>query len=64
MSLPDGMKRSAEISVTTESIGTIVDFTARGAFVRAWEGIYGSGSWDANGWVWRIAFKRVEVPRG
>lgn len=67
--VPVGQPVPARICVhengkTTESIGTIVDFTARGAFVRAWEGIYGSGSWDANGWVWRIAFKRVEVPRG
>lgn len=61
--VPVGVPVPARIVVhengkTTESIGTVCDFTARGAFVRAWEGIY--GSWAANPWVWRIGFKRVE----
>ncbi|PEH74311.1 hypothetical protein [Edwardsiella tarda] len=33
--------------------------TARVAFQRLWESIYGDDSWDANPWVWVIAFKRV-----
>ncbi|HBV9687016.1 TPA: hypothetical protein MEA38_003457 [Klebsiella variicola] len=29
-------------------------------FARLWASIYGSDSWNANPWVWVIAFKRVE----
>ncbi|WP_392441030.1 hypothetical protein [Edwardsiella piscicida] len=35
--------------------------TARVAFQRLWESIYGDDSWDANPWVWVIAFKRVDT---
>lgn len=31
------------------------------AFCRLWESINGSGSWDANRWVWAITFKRIET---
>ena len=34
--------------------------TAKVAFLRLWESIYGEESWKANGWVWVISFKRVE----
>lgn len=35
--------------------------TAKVAFQRLWESIYGEDSWQANPWVWVIEFKRVEV---
>ncbi|WP_114153843.1 hypothetical protein [Chromobacterium haemolyticum] len=31
------------------------------AYRRLWESLYGSGSWDANPYVWRISFKKVEA---
>ena len=34
--------------------------TARQAYQDLWESINGPGSWDANPWVWVVAFKRVE----
>lgn len=34
--------------------------TAKVAFQRLWESIYGEESWKDNGWVWVIEFKRVE----
>lgn len=34
--------------------------TAKVAFQRLWESIYGEDSWKANPWVWVIEFKRVE----
>ncbi|HBV9586600.1 TPA: hypothetical protein MIQ51_23330 [Klebsiella pneumoniae] len=34
--------------------------TAKVAFQRLWESIYGEESWKANGWVWVISFKRIE----
>ncbi len=34
--------------------------TAKVAFQRLWESIYGEESWKANGWVWVISFKRFE----
>ncbi|MDT9784586.1 hypothetical protein RUW59_03910 [Klebsiella pneumoniae] len=34
--------------------------TAKVAFQRLWESIYGEESWKANGWVWVISFKCVE----
>lgn len=33
--------------------------TAVGSYRLLWESINGSGSWDANPWVWAIQFKRV-----
>ncbi len=34
--------------------------TAKVAFQRLWESIYGDDSWQANPWVWVIEFKRVD----
>jgi len=34
--------------------------TAKVAFQRLWESIYGAENWQANPWVWVIEFKRVE----
>ena len=34
--------------------------TAKVAFQRLWESIYGAGSWQANPWVWVVEFTRVE----
>lgn len=34
--------------------------TAKVAFQRLWESIYGEESWRSNPWVWAIEFKRVE----
>jgi len=34
--------------------------TAKVAFQRLWESIYGDDSWQANPWVWVIEFKRIE----
>ncbi|PTU70810.1 hypothetical protein [Chromobacterium haemolyticum] len=33
----------------------------RGWYRDLWEQLYGSGSWDANPYVWRISFKKVEA---
>lgn len=34
--------------------------TAKVAFQRLWESIYGEDSWQANPWVWVIEFRRIE----
>ena len=52
-------------SLLPDYLGTFLtpkgDFaTAKVAFQRLWESIYGEESWKANGWVWVIEFKRVE----
>lgn len=33
--------------------------THRNAYMRLWDSINGVGAWDANPWVWRVAFERV-----
>lgn len=52
-------------SLLTDYPGTFLtpkgDFaTAKVAFQRLWESIYGAENWQANPWVWVIEFKRVE----
>jgi hypothetical protein len=37
---------------------------ARDWYSQLWESINGPGSWDANPWVWVVAFKRIEAPQG
>lgn len=34
--------------------------TAKVAFQRLWESIYGEEGWKANPWVWVISFERIE----
>lgn len=34
---------------------------SRENFQLLWESIHGTGSWDANPWVWVVSFKRVEA---
>lgn len=34
--------------------------TAKSAYRDVWESINGTGSWEANPWVWAIEFKRLE----
>ena len=36
------------------------EWSYRASFRRLWESINGPGSWEANPWVWVVAFKRVE----
>nr|UCQ29774.1 hypothetical protein DCF74_09710 [Edwardsiella piscicida] len=35
--------------------------SARVAFQRLWESIYGDDAWDCNPWVWVIAFRRIDT---
>jgi hypothetical protein len=39
--------------------GSLLD-TARRSYRKLWEKLNGAGSWDANPYVWVVAFKRVE----
>lgn len=34
--------------------------TASVAYMRLWEHIHGSGSWDENPWLWAITFERIK----
>jgi hypothetical protein len=37
-----------------------LDRSARGGFRSIWMGLHGPGAWDANPWVWVVAFERVK----
>ncbi|MBC7446467.1 MAG: morphogenetic protein [Hymenobacteraceae bacterium] len=37
--------------------------TARASYASLWNHINNAGSWEANSWVWRIAFRVVEGPQ-
>ena len=38
--------------------------TARSCYALLWESINGTGSWDANPWVWVLEFKQIESQKG
>lgn len=44
-------------------VSRALDETHRHGFESLWREINGAASWDANPWVWRIEFRRVEVER-
>jgi hypothetical protein len=37
-----------------------LDRSARDGFRSIWMGLHGPGAWDANPWVWVVAFERVK----
>ena len=37
--------------------GRMIDFTARGSFIRHWIARHGEPSWDRNDWVWAVHFE-------
>jgi len=39
------------------------ELSAVGQFAMLWDQINGTGSWDANSWVWAVEFKRVAQER-
>lgn len=61
-----GVERLQDISpddALREGVRPTVERSARGAFARLWSEVYGPGAWDANPWVWRVEFARVEGGR-
>lgn len=42
-----------------ETDGKDVDTSPRTSFRSLWESLNGTGSWDANPWVWALTFKRI-----
>ena len=40
---------------------TVLQTSAAKAFSMLWESINGTGSWEANPWVWCVSFKRVSA---
>lgn len=47
------------IAEGAQCAGFPASLTNRGAFAKLWEQINGKESWDANVFVWKIAFKRI-----
>lgn len=43
--------------------GRTNDESRRAMFAKTWAGAYGQASWNANPWVWRVEFRRVEAVR-
>lgn len=48
-------------SVGDSSVGWANFATAREAYAHLWDQINGAGSWDANPWVWAVAFQRLNA---
>ena len=65
--MAEGVRRYEAGSLGMQWDNGIKSITTRGNPAQAsyrwlWESINGAGSWDANPWVWVVAFKRVAVP--
>jgi hypothetical protein len=41
-------------------LGPAMYCTARDSYRYLWDAINGAGSWDTNGWVWVVEFRRVQ----
>ena len=55
----DGWRRYADPS--WEAVGLPPFADARSSFRSLWEHINGTGSWDANPWIWVVSFRRLDA---
>ena len=55
----DGWRRYADPS--WEAVGLPPFADARSSFRSLWERINGTGSWDANPWIWVVSFRRLDA---